>query len=56
LVIAAGRIGVVAGTKEGAELQRKTEPMENQKLELELGIEAVLRALERSLSTVALTR
>jgi hypothetical protein len=56
LVIAAGRIGAVAGTKDGDELQRKTLPTEDQKDELELGIEAVLRELERSLSTVALTR
>lgn len=55
-MIAAVRVGAVVGTKEVVELQRKTLPKEDQNVELELGIEAVLRELERSLSTVALTR
>jgi len=41
-VIAAGRVGVFGGTKEGVEFQRKTLPNEDQKVELELGMEAVL--------------
>lgn len=53
---AAGRVGAVVGMKEDAGFQRKTEPKEDQKVEVELGIEAVLRLLERSLSTVALRR
>lgn len=55
---AAGRVGAVAvvGAKEGAEDQRKTLPKDCQKEAEALGMEAILRELARSLSTVALTR
>lgn len=55
-MIAAGRVGAVVGTKEAVGPQRKTLPKEDQNVELELGIEAILKELERSLSTVALTQ
>lgn len=56
LETAAGRVGVVEGNNvDGVELQRKTLPKDCQKVELELGIEPILRELERSESTVALT-
>jgi len=53
----AGRTGCAEGRKADDEVpQRKTLPKDCQKLEVELGIEATLRELERSLSTAALTR
>jgi len=57
-VTAAGRIGAVAasGAKEGPEDQRKTLLKDCQKEADALGMEAILRELARSLSTVALTR
>ena len=55
-VIAAGRIGVVLGIKPDVELHRKTLPKDCMKEEVELGMEAVLRELARSLSTAAFTR
>jgi hypothetical protein len=55
-VTAAGRIGVVVGIKPGAELHRKTLPKDCTKDEVELGMEAILSELARSLSTAAFTR
>lgn len=53
----AGRTGVIEeDMKPEGELQRKTLLKDCQKVEDELGIEAILRELERSLSTAALTR
>ena len=56
LVTAAGRAGVTEETMSDEELQRKTLPRDPQKDEVELGIEATLRELERPVSTAALTR
>lgn len=57
LETAAGRVGAVEDNDvDGVVLQRKTLPMDCQKVEVELGIEPILRELERSESTVALTR
>lgn len=54
---AAGREGVdEEGVKIGEELQRKTLPKDDQRVELEFGMEAILKELERSVSTAALTR
>lgn len=55
-VIAAGRMGAVEGMKAGAELHLKTLPNDDQKEEVALGIEAVLRESESPVSTAALTR
>lgn len=57
LATAAGRMGaVVVGTKGGVEDQRKTLPKEVQIEEVLLGMDAVLREFDRSVSTAALTR
>jgi hypothetical protein len=42
--------------KPGAELHRKTLPKDCMKDEVELGMEAILRELARSLSTAAFTQ
>jgi hypothetical protein len=55
-VTAAGRIGAVEGMKADVELHLKTPLKDDQKDELTFGIEAVLRELESSVSTAALTR
>ena len=56
LETAAGRMGIEGWAKAVDELQRKTLPNDCQKDEVELGIEAVLRELARSVSTAALTQ
>lgn len=54
---AAGRVGAaVDGTNGVVEDQRKTLPKEDQIEEVLLGMGAVLRELDRSVSTAALTR
>lgn len=53
---AAGRTGAVVGIKPGVEPHLKTLPNDVQKPELALGIEAVFRELDSSVSTAALTR
>ena len=56
LEMAAGRVGAEAMNVEGVELQRKTLPNDCQNVEVELGIVPILRVLESSESTAALTR
>ena len=53
---AAGRVGVVVGMNPADELQRKTLPKDCMKDEVELGMEAILSELARSLSTAAFTQ